>query len=627
MNTELSSADLRWQRLFDSQSTGGELSSAELEFLIAHAPRAPELTAERALWAGMGDLFRDSGDDSGAHEQSGGHDRSNQLSASERDVVRSAVDLFLAGTSADDGANVELSGTGQDAAIVPFPERPCDRVNESAQGSDSSQEVSAESSDSARERSTTDLTHVLRLPAALSRVKIPEAKTRMPWAVGVAAVAMVSLAFMAGRWSAHSSRSTWAHSSTGVSGLQASVASSHDAAAGRGVGLDAKPHADTPSEVDRPSQTLTPAIVSGAGMLDGRPLAAADFLGDASREIEVAEGLCLGTEQGQFCAQAGSRLRWHGGHASLELLAGRGDYSLQADRPASDGALVQGASEAGGRRTPSSDGPSGSKAGKKQGSAAHTRKAAAYANTDAAEPSGSHPRIERLQVVVAGVRVETGNSGGSYALRAPTPEHQIDSWRLEVREGDVHVRDDAGATVARLSAGDSLHGRARGAASQKPRLGPTGPTGSTSAVDAELASHQGRAKSRRAPESAIARELARARGLRGAKKFRAAARSYEKVLKRYPESPRARTAWVSLGQLYAGPLERSKAALRAFDSYLSSGGGPLAEEARLGQISALRSLESTRRERRAIEGFLATYPNSSYADALRTRLENMSRRR
>lgn len=114
--------------------------------------------------------------------------------------------------------------------------------------------------------------------------------------------------------------------------------------------------------------------------------------------------------------------------------------------------------------------------------------------------------------------------------------------------------------------------------------------------------------------------LAQAREHRAAGRVADAARAYERLVKTHPDSPLAGTALLALGQLYLGAAADPGAALRAFDRYLERG-GPLAEEAAYGRISALTRLGRKADARAAIDRFLARYPASSYADTLRRQLD------
>jgi hypothetical protein len=92
-----------------------------------------------------------------------------------------------------------------------------------------------------------------------------------------------------------------------------------------------------------------------------------------------------------------------------------------------------------------------------------------------------------------------------------------------------------------------------------------------------------------------------------------AVRLYEELQRRYPASAEARAALVALGQVHPSPA----AALRAFDTYLDTGGGALAHEALYGRIRALRALGRQAEAAREGEVFLRRFPTSPYATTLR----------
>jgi ferric-dicitrate binding protein FerR (iron transport regulator) len=113
-----------------------------------------------------------------------------------------------------------------------------------------------------------------------------------------------------------------------------------------------------------------------------------------------------------------------------------------------------------------------------------------------------------------------------------------------------------------------------------------------------------------------------ARSLRASGDFRRAADVYRRIHAAAPQSPSGRAALVSLGELLLS-LNDAQGALRAFDSYLVSGGS-LAQEALFGRARALRTLNRPAEERAAIERFLAAYPNAPQSRVLRSRLAAMN---
>lgn len=109
-----------------------------------------------------------------------------------------------------------------------------------------------------------------------------------------------------------------------------------------------------------------------------------------------------------------------------------------------------------------------------------------------------------------------------------------------------------------------------------------------------------------------------ARSLRAAGDSRGAAEVYRKIHAEAPQSPSGRAALVSLGELLLS-LGDPHGALSAFDSYLV-GNGTLTQEAAFGRVRALRALNRPLDEQRAIERFLAAYPDAPQSRVLRVRL-------
>lgn len=114
-----------------------------------------------------------------------------------------------------------------------------------------------------------------------------------------------------------------------------------------------------------------------------------------------------------------------------------------------------------------------------------------------------------------------------------------------------------------------------------------------------------------------------ARAHRAVGELREAADTYRELQRAHPGSAEAHTSLVSLGDLQVSALGDAAGAIRSFDAYLASPGG-LAQEARRGRIRALAALGRYDAEARAIEAFLADYPASVHAPALRDRLRLLS---
>ncbi|MBZ5710964.1 tetratricopeptide repeat protein [Nannocystis pusilla] len=112
-----------------------------------------------------------------------------------------------------------------------------------------------------------------------------------------------------------------------------------------------------------------------------------------------------------------------------------------------------------------------------------------------------------------------------------------------------------------------------------------------------------------------------AHALRGAGKYRAAAKIYRRLLREHGDTSLARTAQVALGQLSLGPLGDPRGALSAFDAYLRDAPqGALAEEALHGRVEALHRLGREQDAARAGAEFLRRFPRSRYAQDVRQRL-------
>jgi hypothetical protein len=109
-----------------------------------------------------------------------------------------------------------------------------------------------------------------------------------------------------------------------------------------------------------------------------------------------------------------------------------------------------------------------------------------------------------------------------------------------------------------------------------------------------------------------------ARKARRSSRWRAAETIYRELIATYPQSAAAQTTRVVLGDLLLDELDDPQAALRAYEGYLRAGGS-IDQEARLGQIRALRRLDRPREELEAIEAFLALHRGSMHAPELRAR--------
>lgn len=118
--------------------------------------------------------------------------------------------------------------------------------------------------------------------------------------------------------------------------------------------------------------------------------------------------------------------------------------------------------------------------------------------------------------------------------------------------------------------------------------------------------------------------LIKAQKASGSGDYKKAVRAYTSLVRRYPKRPEAAPALVSMGRLLLGPVGRPKAALQAFEKYLSSrSGGGLAQEASYGRLRALRALGKKRKERVALERFLKRFPGAVQRVYVEKRLQEL----
>jgi outer membrane protein assembly factor BamD (BamD/ComL family) len=155
---------------------------------------------------------------------------------------------------------------------------------------------------------------------------------------------------------------------------------------------------------------------------------------------------------------------------------------------------------------------------------------------------------------------------------------------------------------------------------------PPEPATSAAAAPARVEAPQVPAEPARKVEALSAADwLARARDSRRAQQWAEAADAYRSLRAQHPASAEASAVLVSLGELELTQLGQPERALRSFESYLASG-GPLAIEASLGRIRALRTLGRSAEEAAAIDSFLQQHPKSLQAADLQARLEALRTR-
>lgn len=202
-------------------------------------------------------------------------------------------------------------------------------------------------------------------------------------------------------------------------------------------------------------------------------------------------------------------------------------------------------------------------------------------------------------LVVAGVAIVSEGAG---------------TFALDVRSARWEVRATRGAL--RLCDADGEEVRvAEGASAVRPEAAAAEP------VDPAPAPTAAGASSRPRPPSDPGQLLGEAHALRGAGEHRAAAAVYRRLIREHKGTSLARTAEVSLGQLYLGPLADPRAALASFDAYLRAApAGVLVEDALFGRAQALQRLGRGDELARARADFLRRFPRSRHAAALQTPL-------
>ena len=234
--------------------------------------------------------------------------------------------------------------------------------------------------------------------------------------------------------------------------------------------------------------------------------------------------------------------------------------------------------------------------------------------------------VTQFVLQVAGVRITSHDGDFAVSVRTRT-------WTAAPTRGSAELHDATGL-LARLGPGDRLSRRDAPPLPSDPVPADIQPVPSdippvpsdipteattdtatpsepTAPVPSDTPTSKPRKDTTPAPEL-----LAQARDHRAAGRVRDALKAYQRLVAAHPDSPLAGTAQLAIGQLYLGPASDPAAALRAFDAYLLHP-GPLAEEAAHGRISALLRLGRKHDATAAIDRFLARYPASSYADALR----------
>jgi TolA-binding protein len=214
------------------------------------------------------------------------------------------------------------------------------------------------------------------------------------------------------------------------------------------------------------------------------------------------------------------------------------------------------------------------------------------------------------------VSVDGTAIGGTPLTAALRPGYR----RLELRlEGRESVRE-----LLRLTEGVRT-ARVFDLATAPPIAGDEAQTPEAESAAATAAGSGERPAAVHAPQVPTPEELlATARDLRAGRDFAGAIAAYERLVAAYPETPIARTALVSLGQIYLDQGGNPGRALEVFRRYLAaSQKGPLGQEAAYGVARAHRALGDTTAERAALEAFLRDYGASPKARNAAERLAEL----
>jgi TolA-binding protein len=127
------------------------------------------------------------------------------------------------------------------------------------------------------------------------------------------------------------------------------------------------------------------------------------------------------------------------------------------------------------------------------------------------------------------------------------------------------------------------------------------------------------------PPETAASLFAAANAARREGDLRRAVAAYEALRTAFPDSAEARVSAISRGDLLLR-LEEPARALRAFDAYLSQGGGgSLREEALFGRARCARKLGDAAAEQSSWARLVQEFPSSAYAPVARQRLDELLR--
>ncbi|HEX3697872.1 MAG TPA: tetratricopeptide repeat protein [Polyangia bacterium] len=138
--------------------------------------------------------------------------------------------------------------------------------------------------------------------------------------------------------------------------------------------------------------------------------------------------------------------------------------------------------------------------------------------------------------------------------------------------------------------------------------------------------HAGGARASNEPEATGAYAddvLSLANQLRGQRRWRDAAITYQRVIATFPETDSAYVAMLARAELLLDHLDRPAEALGLFQRALAQPSGLLTEEARYGIATCYRALGDSGRERQALNAFLAAHPHSLLRASASARLAEL----
>jgi tetratricopeptide (TPR) repeat protein len=240
-------------------------------------------------------------------------------------------------------------------------------------------------------------------------------------------------------------------------------------------------------------------------------------------------------------------------------------------------------------------------------------------------PAGATVRLDG--VVLGTTPLEATVRPGHRRLEAAVNNRLAFREFLHLREGDVIERDLDLAFRLKMNMPVAQEPQKEVAETADPDASAAGshkriPTTLTKGRPRPAAECADEKKKGRSPARRL---LLEARRLRTLKKYHFAKRTYERLVRQYPDSAEARAACVSLGLILLGPLHKAAAALRWFDRYLALGrGGVLAQEALYGRIRALRKLGRIKGEKAALKRFLQKYPKALQVGHVKRRLQKLT---